>query len=269
MKKVSKIFLHLVIFTILTIATQIGGLVYVVLMTVKSRVKINRTISAGLFLGLYLIFSLVLLPFIAPLFGREALPFSGNIQPLNIVTCLLNRHYVSPDLKHRLEFISEKMETRYPGVKLNYLDANFPFYDGFPLLPHLSHDDGKKIDLAFYYQNTSTGEISNRSPSFIGYGAFESPRNDESNYTEICRKEGYVLYNMLEVIAPLVQNEKYALDTERTVELVKLIAADPAISKIFIEPHLKARWGLNGYEKIRFQGCHSVRHDDHIHAQIF
>ena len=41
-----------------------------------------------------------------------------------------------------------------------------------------------------------------------------------------------------------------------------------AIKKIFIEPHLKTRWGLKNYQKIRYHGCHAVRHDDHIHVQL-
>ena len=32
-------------------------------------------------------------------------------------------------------------------------------------------------------------------------------------------------------------------------------------------PHLKARLGLNS-NKVRFHGCHAVRHDDHFHVQL-
>jgi len=168
-----------------------------------------------------------------------------------------------------MTLFSEKMDSKYPGSSINYLDANFPFFDGFPLLPHLSHNDGKKIDFAFYYKHINTGESNNKSPSFLGYGAFENPGRNEVNYPERCRKDGYIMYNLLEFIEPIIQNEKYVLDVDRTRELVTLLTEDPMISKIFIEPHLKVRWKLEGYSKIRFQGCHSVRHDDHIHAQIF
>lgn len=43
---------------------------------------------------------------------------------------------------------------------------------------------------------------------------------------------------------------------------------NPAVRKIFLEPHLKTRLKLSKYSKIRFHGCHSVRHDDHIHLQL-
>ncbi|MFT5619364.1 MAG: hypothetical protein ACI85I_002607, partial [Arenicella sp.] len=41
-----------------------------------------------------------------------------------------------------------------------------------------------------------------------------------------------------------------------------------AYGKVFIEPHLKTRLGLENYSKIRFHGCQAVRHDDHIHVQL-
>ena len=36
------------------------------------------------------------------------------------------------------------------NIEIHYLDANFPFINKFPLLPHLSHNDGKKIDITDY-----------------------------------------------------------------------------------------------------------------------
>ncbi len=41
----------------------------------------------------------------------------------------------------------------------------------------------------------------------------------------------------------------------------------PAINKIFIEPHLKIRLGLST-EKIKIHGCQTVSHDEPIHLQI-
>ena len=52
------------------------------------------------------------------------------------------------------------------------LDGNFPFITGFPLLPHLSHDDGEKVDLAFYYAD-DTGYLRGATRAPIGYFAFE------------------------------------------------------------------------------------------------
>jgi hypothetical protein len=64
--------------------------------------------------------------------------------------------------------VAKAMNSKYPGSVVNYLDANFPFYNGFPLIPHLSHNDGKKLDLSFYYKTKDQKET-NLVPSFIGY----------------------------------------------------------------------------------------------------
>jgi hypothetical protein len=49
--------------------------------------------------------------------------------------------------------------------------------------------------------------------------------------------------------------------------MVNFFAADPSIEKVFIEPHLKNRLQLTS-PKVRFQGCHAARHDDHVHVQV-
>ncbi len=66
---------------------------------------------------------------------------------------------------------------------------------------------------------------------------------------------------------PQGRKDAYPLDEKRTQTMVELFAAQPAISKIFIEPHLKTRLNLNS-PKIRFHGCKAARHDDHVHVQI-
>ena len=61
------------------------------------------------------------------------------------------------------------------NIQLNILDANFPFIDGFPLLPHRSHNDGRKVDISLVYE-TSDGQYSYAVVSRSGYGVFESPK---------------------------------------------------------------------------------------------
>lgn len=46
-----------------------------------------------------------------------------------------------------------------------------------------------------------------------------------------------------------------------------LLSRDPRIGKIFLAPHLAAKFGSDA-PKIRFQGCAAARHDDHIHIQL-
>lgn len=59
------------------------------------------------------------------------------------MTCFLNRHYVRPELKKTAKETALRMNEKFPGTTVRYLDANFPFLNNFPLLPHLSHHDGK------------------------------------------------------------------------------------------------------------------------------
>lgn len=94
-------------------------------------------------------------------FGRVPLPVFSNqlVKPLNIMTCLLNRHYVRPHLRESVERLAINTEKQFIGTVVSYLDANFPFYNGFPLLPHLSHNDGRKLDIAFFYKDKKGNQI--------------------------------------------------------------------------------------------------------------
>jgi hypothetical protein len=206
---------------------------------------------------------------VAGLFGRVPLPISkaGNLRPLNRLTYLLNRNYVRPQLKQAALDVADKISQQYPGSVVNYLDGCFPFFNGFPLFPHLSHNDGKKLDLAFFYIDNKTHAATSKAPSPIGYGVSEEPRAGEANTTQFCQEKGYWQYSLLTKLVPQGDKKNYTFDSLKTKTLVNLFAAQPAIHKIFIEPHLKTRLGLTTL-KIRFHGCRAVRHDDHIHVQL-
>ncbi len=45
----------------------------------------------------------------------------------------------------------------------------------FPLLPHLSHGDGRKLDIAYYYRGADDGYLPGQTRSPISYWAFEQP----------------------------------------------------------------------------------------------
>lgn len=226
-------------------------------------------LTVGLFTVIYLATTFILVPSIASFFGRVPLPFfeTKSLRPLNRVTCLLNRHYVRPALRETLLSASEEFHKKYPGSVVNYLDANFPFIDQFPLFPHLSHHDGKKIDLAFAYRDTRTGDITHLHPSFTGYGICEEPLANEYNMPENCKRKGFWQYNFLKLITPQNSKKNFAFDAMRTKTLIQELTEHDAVEKIFIEPHLRVRLGLTS-AKIRFHGCQAVRHDDHIHVQI-
>ena len=172
-----------------------------------------------------------------------------------------------PELKQAAQKVANQMNEKFPGTTVNYLDANFPFLDRFPLIPHLSHNDGKKLDLAFFYEDSQTGNDTNKAPSWIGYGVCEDPLPGEENTAKFCGQQGYWQYSFLTAVVPQSNKGDFTFDAQRTRALVNLLASSEEIGKIFIEPHLKQRLGLKS-DKIRFHGCQAVRHDDHIHMQL-
>lgn len=259
---------HVIVFGALTILTQLGGLVYLLTIFLAKKYRLARWKTLGLFLVIYSLISFLLLPQFSPFFGREPLPWSGELRPLNITTCLFNRHYVTPKLKEQMLRVSAQMQQEFPESHLQYLDACFPLVDGFPLLPHLSHNDGRKIDLAFYYSNIETNQSVDDAPSPIGYGVHEDPKDDETNTTESCLERGHWQYGFVDYLIPDWSKEKYKVNKYQTRRLIQLLSEDPATEKIFLEPHLKYRWNLAKYTNIKFHGCHAVRHDDHIHTQV-
>lgn len=271
-----KTFRFIFIFSLLTILTQVGGLIYILYKIAIHFYQKGKPIvlsnwkRRSVFAGLYLTTSLLIIPMIAPHFGRVPLPFFASseapIKPRMLLTCLANRHYVRPQLKQAAIEISQELKKENSTIQLIYLDANFPFIDGFPLLPHLSHNDGKKLDLAFLYRNKN-GEIVNSSPSLYGYGICEAPTSKEFNQTEVCEEKGYFQYGILEKITPNI-TKRYQFEKKDNQQLLKKITRHKAIRKILIEPHLKRRLGFQNDKKVRFAGCHAVRHDDHIHIQL-
>ena len=130
----------------------------------------------------------MIVPKIAPFFGREKIKETALIESKFFFFTLANRNYVKPDLNKSLQRISEDLNKKHKGIKLVYLDANFPFIDGFPLLPHLSHNDGKKIDVSLIYEETNK-KITNKKPSVSGYGVFEEPTASEYNQISVCKKK--------------------------------------------------------------------------------
>ncbi|MFW8596031.1 hypothetical protein [Cribrihabitans neustonicus] len=127
----------------LTILTQIGGAAWLIALFFRQRIVAFILAYAALTAATV---------WIAPTFGRVALNCfdDGPLQVQSWMFCALNRHYVTPELREVLVDTAEEMDRQYLGTETLVLDANFPFLDGFPLLPHLSHDDGEKADLAFF-----------------------------------------------------------------------------------------------------------------------
>jgi energy-coupling factor transporter transmembrane protein EcfT len=260
-----KILLGLILICLLTAVTQIGGVVFILSLLTFGLIdkRLSKrwarvTAKVFSFATLYLFFVFVIVPLTAKSFGRVPLPVfeDRNLKPANIWTCLLNRNYVRPELRDIAYRAAEGMSNKFPGTTINYLDANFPFINNFPLLPHLSHNDGKKLDLSFQYNDRRTGQVTNDVPSFIGYGICEEPKDGEENKPEGCDKKGYWQYNLLRDNVSQANKNKFTFDNKRTRELVNRFASQDGLGKIFIEPHLKTRLGLIS-SKIRFHGLSS------------
>ncbi len=271
LKLAGKIVGRSLVFIGLTALTQTGGVIYLfwklVLTIFGETLATNKFIRIVGFPTLYVICSFFVTPLIGNYFGRIPLPVfeRNNVRPASVITCLLNRHYVTKELSETTFQIASELRDQHPTANLIYLDANFPFADGFPLLPHWSHSDGKKLDLAFIYEDKN-GAIVNDQPTHFAYGSFVPPKGDEVNTPENCRQKGYIQYSMIShfVLFP----EELGVQKQATSDLIRVIHQHNDVGKIFIEPHLTHRWGLSQLPKIRFHGCHAVRHDDHIHFQL-
>jgi len=274
--KILKVISIILIVFFLTVLTQVGGVVYLVSRVFFKKINgfsTNRLklsfYKLVLFLLIYTFSTFLLVPLIAKPFGRVPLPYTetNNLQPLNFLTCFLNRNYVAIELREPVFRVANQMNSIYPGTTINYLDANFPFINNFPLFPHLSHNDGKKLDLSFCYNDAKSGQETNKCPSFIGYGIVEEPTANEMNTAASCAENGNWEYSLLSKIVSQKNKVNFSFNKDKTRSLVTLFASEKSIGKIFIEPHLKIRLGLTS-NKIKFQGCKSVRHDDHVHIQL-
>jgi hypothetical protein len=233
---------------ILTLLTQIGGLAWLLALHTGRRWH---------FVPLYLLLTLAAHQ-VAPLFGRAALPCwsQDNLRLQSPLYCALNRNLAAPALIATLQDLADHIAVRHPGTVTLVLDANFPFVDGFPMFPHLSHDDGRKADIAFWYGDAS-GYQPGRTRSPIGYFAFERGPTD-------CPPAWPTLRWDLDWLQPLWP--KLTLDRARMQTALHWLAADSRVQRVFLEPHLRQSLGVSG-PNFGFQGCRAARHDDHIHVQ--
>lgn len=241
---------HIAIGLFLTALTQVGGVAWLLALRVRRRML-------G-FAALYAVLSLAAM-LLASMTGRVALSCTGSgpLQVQSWVYCLTNRTYVTPELRDVAVDLAAHMAAEYPGTVTLALDGNLPFFDGFPLLPHLSHDDGEKLDLAFYYQ--SGGDyLPGKTRSPLGYFAFEPGGTECSDVWPTMRWD----LDWLQGVFPA-----YSPDRPRMQAALAWLMADARVGKVFLEPHLAQGLGVAG-PKLRFQGCRAARHDDHIHIQL-
>jgi hypothetical protein len=264
----TKFLLHGSVILLLTALTQVGAIAYVAACLFYRHTRLSWAAFA-VFVALYAVV-VVAANLIAPAFGRVPIScFATDDAGLAVrspLFCALNRNFVTLKMRTAAYALASNMDTKFSGTKTLILDGNFPFIDGFPLLPHLSHSDGKKLDIAFYYAADGS-YIPGKTRSPIGYFAFEQP---EKGVVLPCADRSDMLtfrWNLtfLQSVFP-----SYGLDGERMGEALRWLATDGqafGVEKIFIEPHLGRQLNVK-YDRIRFQGCRAARHDDHIHFQV-
>ena len=271
-RRLARAALFLLAVAVLTLATQIGGLVLCLVVAAGPRVgrRLARRGALVRFAALPAIFivaygavSLAAVP-VAGMAGRVPLPclFAGEsaYKPLTVWTCLLNRHYTTPAARNALDSAARRLSAGFPGRRIAYLDAGFPLFDWFPILPHLSHRDGRKVDVALLFVDPGTGRPApGRAPSPIGYWGYVQP---PPGAFLPCAGQASPLRWDLDWLQPLLPALR--LDEAGMAAFLKDMAASPAVARIFVEPHIPKRLGIE-HPRLRFQGCAAARHDDHIH----
>lgn len=143
---------HLILILFFTVLTQVGGIIYLVVVILFRKSVAKRWI---VFTSIYLLSTFLVVPYLAPVFGREKIATGDGVVIHNFFTVIANRNYVVPQVNIVLSEVSLELRQTYPTIEIHCLDANFPFWDGFPLLPHLSHKDGKKLDVSLLYTGDS------------------------------------------------------------------------------------------------------------------
>jgi hypothetical protein len=259
---------HAAIALMLTVLTQIGGVIYLAALAVRARVpiiKLSPRWDLVITFGIIYVFAWFPMQALATLSGRVPLPCAeaNALRVASPITCILHRHYVSAEMHALAIDVAHAMDERFPGTITQTLDANFPFFDGFPLAPHLSHDDGDKLDLALYYANAEGDFAPGALRSPIGYWAFEEPGDDER---QPCRGRGSLLRWDQDWFQIFTRGD-LVLDGARTRAALIWLRADGRSRRAFLEPHLVDRLELDS-SFVRFQGCNAARHDDHFHIEL-
>lgn len=195
--------------------------------------------------------------------GLVPLPCDGSepMAPAHPQYCRRGRVFVRPEVRDSLIEAAREMERRFPGTRMIFMDASGA--DGVvPFEPHLSHGDGRQVDISLFYVGLDGSAIHGRPPGSRpnGYGNYEPPRpGDPQPCQGVDRPND-------DRDPPA--DRAWRLDEARSRALTEILVADERVRRILIEPHLERRWDLEGEPKLRFAGCQAARHDDHLHVDF-
>ncbi len=229
--KILPLILHIIFASILTIFTLTHGVLWLFCMLILRQFSFLYQLLCFILLSSLVAF--FILPNIAPLFGRQQLAlFHHNVKP-HFFYVWANRTYM-----HHSVINENNIPYGLENTKITYLDAAFPF--DLPILPHLSHQDGLKLDIRLPFK---------KPVSPFGYFIYAKASNEAAS---LCGRK---------------YNKGAAYDKEKTTAIVTNLIQNPKVKKIFMEPWIKQELKLTN-AKIRFAGCYAARHDDHIHIDF-
>ena len=253
---------------VLTLLTQVGGLIvwpfwfWAFGNQTESTKQYRKTKGVGKLFGVYMLASLFVVPLIAQKTGRTRLPLYTTetlpLGPQSILFPLLNRTYLRHHTYDALVDSVQRASKKEPDMIVRYLDGGFPF-PIITLLPHLSHIDGQRIDLAFQFKKNDQYIDGARSP--IGYWGYaqeskERCTNNKSTYIIPLRWD-------FKWLQPLLPDLK--LDIKKNRTLFKSLASHKNVCGILVEPTLHK---LLSAPKLKTNSCDVARHDDHFHVSI-
>ena len=255
---------------LLTALTQVGGVLAWPLLGVASGHWASgaRARASALLVGGYLLLGIGLLPLVTARTGRVRLPMLATadtpVGPRSLGYVLLLRNYVRPHARDALVDAARRTARAHPGTVVRYLDAGFPF-PVVPMLPHLSHVDGERIDVAFLHADADGAPL-DRTPSPIGYFGYVRPVGaaEERAFSARLRDcEGSALRWDLDPLQPLWPD--LPLDRVRTRRLLTELAAEPRVTSLLLEPTLHTALSA---PKLHSNPCAVARHDDHAHVTV-
>jgi hypothetical protein len=235
------------IVALLTVATQVGGVLIWPTLCLSTndigwRYRIQRIFIP---VSVYFAGSWWLVPFIASFFNSVPMPCSAEreypIAPRTYLTCLTNRNYVQKEVRDELLSKAKLYGRLYSRSEIHYLDAGFPI-PMMPPLPHLSHNDGKKIDLSFIWHKNGQSLFS---PSPIGYG------------------------NMLNGLEWFYEDTE--IDHKKTREFLLLLHKSTIVKSIVLNESTKSAIMKKNQDKTKFiePSLNQINHDDHYKAIFF
>ena len=262
--------LGLLLAVLLTLATQVGGVLLWLCYSLDNLLGRGRRWARGagvgaLFLASYAAATFVVLPAVAPSHGRERLPcFEQPGAPYaaaSWVYCAANRTYASATIRATLDDLSRHLADRFPGSRLTYLDAGFPFLDNVDMPPHPGRDDGNWIDLALFYRDRPAAGAWP-----LGYFAYAPARRLETE--PVCI--GIAGWRRQDLDGIQDRFAGLDLDIERNRAMVAYLADErtaPQVRRVATELYLKDAFGVTS-DIVRFAGCDNIRHDDHIAVAV-